>query len=82
MNKVLHYLEAISTTKCSKCSLRDLTLNLETLIATFRLEYEDETLIATFRLEHEDDYYFEFTVLSTRFRLAGRKFSNCACSEL
>ena len=66
MNKVLHYLEARSTTKCS---LRDLTLNLETLIATFRLEYED-------------DYEYEFTVLNTRFRLPSRIFSNCACSEL
>ena len=67
MNKVLHYLEALSTTRCS---LRDLTLNFETLIATFRLEYEE-------------DYEYEFTVLNTRsYRLPGRKCSNCACSEL
>ena len=37
--------------------------------------------LATFRLEYEDDEY-EFSVLSTRCRFGGRKFSNCACSEL
>ena len=39
-------------------------------------------LIATFRLQYEDDYEYEFSVLSTRFRFDGRKFSKCACSEL
>ena len=39
-------------------------------------------VLATFRLEYEDDYEYEFTVLSMRFRLTGRKFSICACSEL
>ena len=39
-------------------------------------------LIATFRLHYEDDYEHEFSVLSTRFRFGGRKFSKCACSEL
>ena len=37
--------------------------------------------LATFRLEYEDDYEYEFTVLSMRFRLEGRNFSKCACSE-
>ena len=37
--------------------------------------------IATFRLEYEDDYEYEFTVLRMHFRLAGQKFSTCACSE-
>ena len=39
-------------------------------------------IIATFRLEYEGDYEYEVTVLSVRFRLAGRKFSKCACSVL
>ena len=34
------------------------------------------------RLQYEDDYEYEFSVLSTRFRFDGRKFSKCACSEL
>ena len=38
--------------------------------------------LATFRLQYEDDYEYEFSVLSTRFRFGGRKFSKCACSEL
>ena len=38
--------------------------------------------LATFRLQNEDDYEYEFSVLSTRFRFGGRKFSKCACSEL
>ena len=37
--------------------------------------------VATFRLEYEDDYEYEFSVLSTRFRFEGQKFSKCACSE-
>ena len=40
------------------------------------------TRIASFRLQYEDDYEYEFSVLSTRFRFGGRKFSKCACSEL
>ena len=40
------------------------------------------TRIAAFRLQYEDDYEYEFSVLSTRFRFGGRKFSKCACSEL
>jgi len=39
-------------------------------------------IIATFRLQYEDDYKYKFSVLSTRFRFGGRKFSKCACSEL
>ena len=39
-------------------------------------------LIATFRLQYKDDYEYEFSVLSTRFRFGGLKFSKCACSEL
>ena len=39
-------------------------------------------VLATFRLQYEDDYEYEFSVLSTRFRFGGRKFSKCACSEL
>ena len=39
-------------------------------------------ILATFRLQYEDDYEYEFSVLSTRFRFGGRKFSKCACSEL
>ena len=39
-------------------------------------------MLATFRLQYEDDYQYEFSVLSTGFRLGGRKFSKCACSEL
>ena len=38
--------------------------------------------IVTFRLQYEDDYEYEFSVLSTRFRFGGRKFSKCVCSEL
>ena len=38
--------------------------------------------VATFRLQYEHDYKYEFSVLSTRFRFGGRKFSKCACSEL
>ena len=38
--------------------------------------------LATFRLEYEDDYVYEFTVLSMRFSLAGRKVLKCTCSEL
>mgnify|MGYP007058634834 CR=1 FL=1 len=38
--------------------------------------------LATFRLQYEDDYEYEFSVLSTRFRFGGRKFSKCACSEI
>ena len=37
-------------------------------------------LLATFRLQYEDEY--EFSVLHTRFRFGGRKFSKYACSEL
>ena len=37
---------------------------------------------STFSLEYEDDYEYEFIALSTRFRLAGRKFLKCVCSEL
>ena len=37
--------------------------------------------LATFRLQYEDEYEYEFSVLSTRFRFGGRKFSKCACSE-
>ena len=37
--------------------------------------------LATFRLEYEDDYEYKFSVLSTRFRFGGRKFSKCECSE-
>ena len=40
-----------------------------------------EESLATFGLEYEDDYEYEFSVLSTRFRFEGRKFSKCACSE-
>ena len=40
------------------------------------------TMIATFRLEYEDDYEYEVTILSMRFRLAGPKFSKCPCSVL
>ena len=36
--------------------------------------------LAAFRLEYEDEY--EVTVLGMRSRLAGRKFSKCACSVL
>ena len=32
-----------------------------------------QNTMATFRLEYEDDYKYEFTALSTRFWLAGRK---------
>ena len=39
-------------------------------------------ILATFRLQYEDDYEYEFSVMSTRFRLEGRKCSKCACSEL
>ena len=39
-------------------------------------------ILGTFRLQYEDDYEYEFSVLSTRFRFGGRKFSKCACSEL
>ena len=39
-------------------------------------------VLATFRLQYEDDCEYEFSVLSTRFRFGGRKFSKCACSEL
>jgi len=38
--------------------------------------------LATYRLRYEDDYEYEFSVLTTRFRFGGRKFSKCACSEL
>ena len=38
-------------------------------------------VIATFRLQYENDYEYEFSVLSTRFRFGGRKFSKGACSE-
>jgi len=39
-------------------------------------------LLANFKLQYEDDYKYEFSVLSSRFRFGGRKFSKCACSEL
>ena len=42
----------------------------------------DILTLATFRLQCEDDYEYEFSVLSTRYRFGGRKFSKCACSEL
>ena len=38
--------------------------------------------LATFRLQCEDDYEYEFSLLNTRFRFGGRKFSKCASSEL
>ena len=40
------------------------------------------TFLATFRLQYQDDYRYEFSVLSTRFKFEGRKFSKWACSEL
>ena len=40
------------------------------------------TMIASFRLQYEDDYEYEVTALSMRFRLAGPKFLKCACSTL
>ena len=46
------------------------------------LSLPSQDIIATFRLEYEDDYEYEVTVLSMRFRLAGRKFSKCECSVL
>ena len=39
-------------------------------------------VLATFRLQYEDDYEYVFSVLSTRFKFGGRKFSKRACSEL
>ena len=32
-----------------------------------------QNTLATFRLEYKDDYKYKFTVLSTRFWLAGQK---------
>ena len=38
--------------------------------------------LATFRLQYEDDYEFEFSILSTRFRLEGENFRSARAQNL
>ena len=38
--------------------------------------------VATFRLQYEDDYEYEFSVLSTRFRLEGENFQSARAQNL
>ena len=65
----------------AKLDLASRTTYLFLFIFTYLIGVGDH-ILATFRLQSEDDFENEFSVLSTRLKFEGRKFSKCACSEL